>query len=48
MRKSSVIAMVVLLSGLGLWYASVIQRGTNTRQRSIAGNLIVEDRKSVV
>ena len=42
MRKLSVIALVFLLSGLGLWYAKVNQRGTHTDEPSIAGNLVID------
>lgn len=41
MRKITIIGLVVLLSGAGLWYARVSRRGTNTTGGTITGNLAV-------
>lgn len=42
MRKFAVVALVALLSGVGLWYARVNRRSTNTAGPTIAGNLVVD------
>ena len=41
MRKVTIVALVVLLSGAGLWYARVNRRATNTTGSTIIGNLAV-------
>jgi autotransporter translocation and assembly factor TamB len=41
MRKVTIIALVVLLAGAGLWYARVNRRGTHTTGRTITGSLAV-------
>jgi hypothetical protein len=40
-RRVTIIALVVLFSGAGLWYARVSWRGTNTTGGSIIGDLVV-------
>jgi len=48
MRNTSILVLIALLSGVGLWYARLNLRVANTTQRTITGDVVIDGQSLLV